>query len=156
MSNTNKPLALLAGGALLTAIVPTTPADAQRGGGRAGAGVSHGGARNMQVRGASTSNVRWSGGTSVSRDVNRGVNRDVNVDVDHHYDYDWGDNYHPVARAATAAAVTAAVVGTYYRYLPANCATIYRGTVVYYQCGSSWYRPVYAGTSVQYIVVTAP
>lgn len=25
-----------------------------------------------------------------------------------------------------------------------------------YECGSSWYRPVYAGTSVQYIVVTAP
>ena len=46
--------------------------------------------------------------------------------------------------------------GTYYRTLPANCVTIYRGAIVYYQCGSVWYRPSYYGTSVQYVVVTAP
>ena len=102
--------------------------------------------RDLQVRSRSTANV------NAHRNVNVNVDRDVHVDVDHHYDYDWGDHYHPVARAAVAAAV----VGTYYRTLPANCVTIYRGAIVYYQCGSVWYRPSYYGTSVQYVVVTAP
>lgn len=153
-SKITKAFAFLAGSALLAATMPS-PAAAQRGGGRFGGGnISQGNARSMQVRSTSTSNVRWSSHTSVNRNVN--VHRDVNVDVDHHYDYHWGDHYHPVARAATTAAVTAAVVGSYYRYLPANCATIYRGTIIYYQCGAAWYRPVYSGTSLQYVVVTAP
>ena len=143
-----------------SALLASVPADAQRGG--RGSRAAFGSGRSMQVRGASTSNLHWSGRTTVNRDIDRNVNRrvdvdrNVSVDVDHHYDYDWGDHYHPVARAATAAAVTAAVVGTYYRYLPADCVTVYRGTIVYYQCATGWYRPVYSGTAVQYVVVTAP
>ena len=26
----------------------------------------------------------------------------------------------------------------------------------YYQCGSTWYQPQYAGSDVQYVVVNAP
>lgn len=133
-----------------------------------GRGVSAASGRTMQVRSSSASSVNWSGHSASNRSVdrtnastiNRNVNRDVNVDVDHHYnidhDYDWGDHYHPVARAAAATAVTAAAIGSYYRYLPANCATVYRGTVIYYQCGTAWYQPYYAGTTVQYVVVKAP
>lgn len=140
-------------------------AEARPGGGR-GASVAQG--RTMQVRSSSISNVNWSSNAISHRNVNRtnntninrNVNRDVNVDVDHHYDidhhYDWGDHYYPVARAAAATAVTAAAIGSYYRYLPANCVTVYRGTVIYYQCGTSWYQPYYAGTTVQYVVVRAP
>ena len=43
------------------------------------------------------------------------------------------------------AAVGAAVMGSYYRSLPANCATIYRASLSYYQCGAVWYQPVYSG-----------
>jgi hypothetical protein len=91
-------------------------------------------------------------------DVN--INRDVNVDVDNGWHGDWDYNhYHPVATAAVvtaAVATTAWVMGSYYRSLPPNCATIYRGTVVYYQCGTYWYQPVYSGSSVQYVAIAAP
>jgi hypothetical protein len=93
-------------------------------------------------------------------DVN--IDRDVNIDVDNGYgwDNDWdGDHYHPIAGAAVvtaAVATTAWVVGSYYRSLPPNCATIYRGTVIYYQCGTYWYQPIYSGSSVQYVAVVAP
>lgn len=151
-----------------------------RGGGGRSTSMSRGGSgsfsrgtpsRDMQVRSSSRSNINYGGNrtntkdVNRNRDVNRNVNRDVNVDRDYNvdidvdHDYDWGDHYHPVARAAavTAAAVTtAAVVGSYYRTLPANCVTIYRGAVVYYQCGTVWYQPSYYGTTVQYVVVTAP
>lgn len=150
--------------AIALAAVAAADASAQRrgGGGGGGASARMGAAsrpatnpskqpsRDMQMRGSANGNI------NAHRDVNVNVDRDVNVDVDHHYDYDWGDYYHPVARAATAAAVTAEVIGTYYRTLPANCVTIYRGAIIYYQCGTVWYRPSYYGTSVQYVVVTAP
>ena len=147
---------------------------AQRGGGggRGGGGnhsySSQGGSpsRNMQTSNSSRSNIN-TGNVNRNTNVNTGnVNRNtnintgnVNINVDHNYGYDYGDHYHPVARAAvvTAAVVTtAAVMGSYYRTLPANCVTVYRGAVVYYQCGSAWYQPSYYGSSVQYVVVVAP
>ncbi|MFP5329168.1 MAG: hypothetical protein ACLGHC_03390 [Alphaproteobacteria bacterium] len=92
--------------------------------------------------------------------INRGdvnIRRDVDIDVDVDHDWGYGDwDYRPGAVAAAAAVTTAVVVGSYYRSLPPNCVTVYRGTIVYYQCGTYWYQPVYSGMSVQYVVVNAP
>lgn len=152
--------------AVVAMALAAVPADAQRraGGARSAqvsnrAGMGQAG-QHHQVRSEARTNVD----RNSNRNVNRNVNRDLNVDVDvHHeygYGYDWDDHYHPVARAAvvaTAAAVTtAAIVGSYYRSLPPSCVTVYRGSVTYYQCGSSWYQPVYSGTTIQYVVVNAP
>lgn len=67
--------------------------------------------------------------------------------------------YHPVARpvaVAGAAAVTAAAVGTVVYALPPSCTAVRIGEVAYQQCGSTWYRPAYSGTTVTYTVVTPP
>lgn len=81
--------------------------------------------------------------------------RHVNVDVDIHHHHGYGYHryhYHPVARATTAAVV----MGHYYRTLPASCVTAHRGTLIYYHCGTVWYRHAYYGGGVRYLVVTAP
>ena len=97
----------------------------------------------------------------VNRNVNRNVNRDVHVDVDHHYDHDhWNDwDDHPFATAAAVTAgvaVTRAVIGSIVYSLPPSCVTTVINGVAYQQCGSDWYEPRYAGTSVQYVVINAP
>jgi hypothetical protein len=68
-------------------------------------------------------------------------------------------NYRPVARAvvATAAvATTAVVVGSVVRSLPPSCSSVVVGGVAYQQCGSAWYQPRYAGSTVNYVVVNPP
>lgn len=68
-------------------------------------------------------------------------------------------NDHPVATAAavaTAVVGTAAVVGSIVRSLPPSCSAMVVGGVTYQQCGSTWYQPQYAGTTVQYVVVNPP
>jgi hypothetical protein len=65
----------------------------------------------------------------------------------------------PVARAAAVvgtAAVTAAVVGSVVHSLPPACTPVVVGNVAYQQCGRAWYRPQYAGTTVNYVVVNPP
>jgi hypothetical protein len=92
---------------------------------------------------------------NINHNVN--VNRNVNVNV--HGGGGWGGYYHPVATAAvvTAAAVTtAAVIGSVVHSIPPSCSTTVMGGVAYQQCGSTWYRPQYVGSNVQYTVVTAP
>jgi hypothetical protein len=86
------------------------------------------------------------------------INRNINVDVDHNYGWGGGGYYRPGygAGVVAGAVVGAAIVGSYYRTLPPSCVTVYRGAVSYYQCGSSWYQPVYSGSTVQYVVVNAP
>ena len=67
--------------------------------------------------------------------------------------------YHPVARTAAVvgtAAVTAAVVGSVVHTLPPACSAVVVGGVAYQQCGNAWYRPQYAGTTVNYVVVSPP
>jgi len=67
--------------------------------------------------------------------------------------------FHPVARTAAVvgtAAVTAAVVGSVVHSLPPACSSVVVGGVAYQQCGSAWYRPQYAGTTVNYVVVNPP
>lgn len=68
-------------------------------------------------------------------------------------------NDHPVATAAAVTAtavVTAAVVGSIVYSVPPSCSAVSVNGVVYQQCGSTWYQPQYAGTSVQYVVVNPP
>jgi len=66
---------------------------------------------------------------------------------------------HPVARTAAVvgtAAVTAAVVGSVVASVPPSCASTMVGNVAYQQCGNTWYRPQYMGSTVNYVVVNPP
>ena len=75
---------------------------------------------------------------------------------DHHrHDRDWNDHWHPVA-TAVAVTATAAVIGSIVRSIPPNCQTIIVNGYSYYQCGSTWYQPRYAGSDVTYVVVNNP
>lgn len=58
--------------------------------------------------------------------------------------------------AGTAAAVTAAALGSTVYALPASCVTVFEHNLTYFHCGSAWYQPQYRGTGVTYIVVNAP
>src|SRR5262245_118585 len=98
---------------------------------------------------------------NVTPDVNLNVNRHVDVNVNRGYYGGYGCCYnpHPVATAAavtTAAVVTAAAIGSIVHTLPPACTVVVVGNVSYQQCGSTWYQPQFVGTSVQYVVVTAP
>jgi hypothetical protein len=62
---------------------------------------------------------------------------------------------HPVARTA-AVVGTAVAIGTVVHTLPPSCSSVVVGNVAYQQCGSTWYRPAYAGAGVSYTVVAAP
>jgi hypothetical protein len=67
--------------------------------------------------------------------------------------------FRPVARAAVVvgtAAVTAAVVGSIVTTLPPACSSVVVGNVAYQQCGPTWYRPQYYGSTVNYVVVNPP
>jgi len=95
---------------------------------------------------------------NVNQNVNRNVNRNVNVNQRHSVDIDVDVDrgYNPLAVVA-AVAVTAAVVGSATRSLPpTGCAAVSYGTLIYHQCGSTWYQPQYVGTTVQYVVVNPP
>jgi hypothetical protein len=65
----------------------------------------------------------------------------------------------PVARAVAvgaAATATAVAIGSVVRTLPPSCSSVMVGNVAYQQCGSTWYQPQYAGSSVSYTVVNPP
>ena len=101
-------------------------------------------------------NVNVNQNVNVNRNTNVNVNRNVNVDVDYH---GAGCCYHPVATAVAVGAVaatTAAVVGSIVHTVPPACAVTVINGVTYQNCGGAWYQPQYVGTSVQYVVVTAP
>jgi hypothetical protein len=152
----------------------------QRGGGRVGGGggMRAGGGANRGVRSGGASNINHNANVGANRNfngnanvnanrninsnVNRNtnINRNVNVNVNNDYRGGWDDHYyHPVATAAAvtaAAVVTAAVVGSVVNSVPPSCGTVVVNGFSYYQCGSSWYQPRYAGTTVQYVVVNPP
>lgn len=144
---------------LLAGLAP--PAAAQRARGSTRTSVS--GSQSAQVNRSGSAQVNRSG--SVNRNANVNVNqnvnvhRDINVDVDddwHDHD-DWDD--HPVARGVaigTAAAVTAAAIGSIVYSVPPSCATVVVNGLAYQQCGSTWYQPQYAGSQVTYVVVNPP
>lgn len=126
---------------------------ARAGGGGGGGGAARaGGGGDRQINNSQTdaraNNVR---NTSVN---NVNANRNVNVNVDNHGG-GWDNNYRPVATAAAvtgAVAVTAAVVGSMVRSVPANCVPVNYGGLVYQQCGNTWYQP----QGGQYVVINPP
>lgn len=140
------------------------------GGGHMAANRGGGGQRNFNsggnrnVRASANSNI--SGNRNVNRNVNRNTNVNVNRNIDVHNDWHGGDYghwddhyYHPVATAAAvtaAAVVTSAVVGSIVYSVPPSCSTVVVNGISYSQCGSTWYQPRYAGSSVQYVVVNSP
>jgi hypothetical protein len=97
-----------------------------------------------------------------SRNVTRtSVNKNVNVNTHKHVDVDVDVDrrYHPVGTAlavGATVAVTSAVVGSIVNSVPPSCVPVQMGAVMYQQCGSSWYQPQYAGSTVQYVVVNPP
>ena len=108
--------------------------------------------RNVNVNRNVNSNVNVNRNVNVNSNVHVGGYRHVDVDVNH-------DNYHPIATAAAVTAtaiVTSAVVGSIVYSVPPSCIPVQRGNVIYQQCGSTWYQPQYAGSSVQYIVINPP
>jgi hypothetical protein len=91
------------------------------------------------------------------RDVNY---NDIDVNVDRDWNTGWGwDGYHPVAAGVaygTAAAVTAAAIGSVAYSLPPSCSTYPYYGYSYYRCGGVWYQPQYSGDQVTYVVVEQP
>lgn len=94
--------------------------------------------------------------TNVNRNTNVNVDRDVNIDVDNGWDNDIDHPWAAAAAVGTAAAVTAAAIGSIAYSVPPSCVTTVVDGIAYQQCGSTWYQPQYAGSSVQYVVVSPP
>ena len=96
--------------------------------------------------------------TDVNRNTNISSSRNVNVNVEgnDHWN-DWDD--HPVATGAAVAAgvaLTSAAIGSIAYSVPPSCVPQMVGDVTYQQCGDVWYQPQYAGSNVQYVVVSPP
>ncbi|WP_199553975.1 hypothetical protein [Sandaracinobacteroides hominis] len=81
--------------------------------------------------------------------------------------WDWDDAAAGFAvGAATGAVVISAIsssaskqsyaVGTIVSTLPGGCTAVMVSNVAYQQCGGIWFRPEYAGTTLQYVVVNQP
>ena len=156
-------IGLLTGAVALLAVTSDAHAGPRaRGGARTS--VNHAGAGGHAVapsRSANTNvnrNTQVNRSTNVSRNTNIDVHNDIDIDVDNGWHHGWYDD-HPVATAAavtTAVAVTAAAVGSIVNSVPPSCVTTVVNGIAYQQCGSTWYQPQYAGTTVQYIVVNPP
>ena len=97
-------------------------------------------------------NINTNRNTNVNVNSRRDVNVDIDVDHDRH-------RHHPIGTAAAVTAtavVTAAVVGSVVHTIPPSCVPVQVGNMIYQQCGTTWYQPQYAGSSVQYVVITPP
>ena len=72
---------------------------------------------------------------------------------DDHYDH-----HDHVGTALAVGAVTGLVVGSIVAAsaMPPSCSTVVVNGIDYRQCGSTWYRPQYSGSQVNYIVVNPP
>ncbi|MCC8361535.1 hypothetical protein LK996_00340 [Lysobacter sp. A6] len=135
------------------------------GGGHAAAGA-HAGTRasgapvnrptNANHANQRTTNTNVDRNTDVNRNTNVNVDRDVNIDVDNGWDNDIDHPWAAAAAVGTAAAVTAAAIGSIVYSVPSGCVTTVVNGIAYQQCGSTWYEPQYAGSSVQYVVVSPP
>jgi hypothetical protein len=151
-------VATLALAAMVCATLPEADAQRVRAGGAATATRST--ASVNRSASAGNYNRSYSGTASASRTtvsrnatVNQNVNvtRNVNVDVDNRC----CGNGEALA-VAGAVAVTAAAIGSVAHSIPPSCTAVVSGGVTYQQCGSTWYQPQYAGTSVTYVVTSPP
>ena len=139
-----------------------------RGGGANKGNYNSGSANRGNVNSGNVNSGRVNAGNVNTGNVNTGnVNRgnintgnvnignDVNIDIDGGYGHG-GYYHHPIAAGITIGAVavtTAAVMGSYYHALPPGCATVYRGGLPYYYCGSVYYQQSWSGNDVVYVVV---
>jgi len=48
------------------------------------------------------------------------------------------------------------VIGSIVYSLPPSCTTVVVDGITYERCGSTWYKPRYVGSSVEYMVVNSP
>jgi len=106
--------------------------------------------------------ARRGGNRNVNRNSNRNVNRNrnvnVNVNVNHYgggyrrggYGYYAG---HPIATFAAVVAIGTVIAAA---TMPTSCVTIISNGVSYRQCGSSYYMPVYSGSTVAYKSIASP
>lgn len=126
---------------------------------------SHNDNKNRNTNVNQNKNVNVNQNKNVNRNTNVNVDRDIDidVDVDHHHGYGYNNgccfNDNPIATAAAITAttmVTAAVIGSIVNTPPVGCMTTVINGIAYQQCGSTWYQPQYAGTSVTYMVVGHP
>lgn len=94
--------------------------------------------------------------------VNRNVNRSRNVNVNHNNRYYGGGyghvNYGYYGGRAIVAWSSAVAVGSIIAAasMPTTCTTFVTNGISYKQCGASYYRPYYQGTTVVYKVVNSP
>jgi hypothetical protein len=101
------------------------------------------------VRSSARTSVNRSS-TSIHRNTNVNIDRDIDVDVHHDYHHHHVD--HPVA----ATIFTAAVIGAIFYTPPPTYTVVVVNGITYYQSGSTWYQPQFAGTTTTYIVVNSP
>jgi hypothetical protein len=151
---------------LVAAAFAASPVEAQRRTASANVNRDANANRNTNANVNRNTNANVNRNTNVNQNVNVNrnvdIDRDIDVDVDRHYGgYGYGCCYnpHPVATAAavtTAAVATAAVIGSMVNTLPPSCTVVAVGGISYQQCGSTWYQPQFAGSSVTYVVVNAP
>ena len=119
---------------------------------------------NQNVSGGNRNRVNRGNINRGNNNVNRGnintgdINIDRNINIDNDWDGGWygaviarvmAQPWWPERRSARRCRLLLPLA-------PANCATIYRASLSYYQCGAVWYQPVYSGSTVQYVVVEAP
>ncbi|MFL5606735.1 MAG: hypothetical protein ACJ8AD_09840 [Gemmatimonadaceae bacterium] len=84
-----------------------------------------------------------------------GVSRPIYVNDADNRNY-YGRGLVRGAAVATAAVVTAAAIGSIAYTLPSSCTMVVVGSVTYQECGSTWYRPQFTGTTTTYVVVSPP
>jgi Flp pilus assembly protein TadG len=147
---------LLAGSTLVVGALGTSDAYAQNRDVRNTTRTSVNNNANINRNINNNSNTNINRNTNVNTNVNRNTN--VNVNSYNHVSVDVHDN-NPFATAVAVTAgvaITAAAIGSMTQTLPPACVPVQVGAVLYQQCGASWYQPQYVGTSVQYVVVTAP
>lgn len=179
-------ICMAGGSIMASSAILVSAAEAQRGGrgggsrgggggaSRGGGGGSYGARSSRPSTGpgvSSSARGNINRGTTANRNTNvnrnnvnrNNVNRnnintgnintgDINIDND----WDGGCCRAGAGFVAGAAVASAVAVGAYYSTLPGNCASIYRASMPYYQCGSAWYQPVYSGSNVTYVVVNEP
>lgn len=87
--------------------------------------------------------------------VDRGADRNGNYDLD----YDVDDHWHPAAGNAVwtrAAGFATVPIGSIVYTLAPSCTPTHVNTITYYQCGSLWFQPQFAGTTVTYVAIDDP
>ena len=127
------------------------------------ANVNRANINNANINNANINNANINNANINNANINRTNVNNVNVNgyggnyhLDNDVDYGWG---HPVAAGAAfgaAAAVTSAAIGSVVYSLPPSCTVTVVNGISYQNCGGVWYEPQFSGTSVEYIVVSAP